>query len=73
MMRAIGKSFHLRDDDLVGLSTQNECFRKKTGSYDEKWLEKSETRVLKQFDDVETANSIMSRKEKKKKQYKRVQ
>ena len=51
MMPAIEKAFDLWGDDIVDLSTENKAFENKTGSYDEKWLEKFKANLLKQIDD----------------------
>ena len=51
-------------DDSVELSTENDFLRKKSGSYDKKWLEEAETKLLKQIDDEKTAKLIMSIVEK---------
>ena len=63
MMPAIKKAFHLLGDDIVDLSTKNDAL-KKIGSYDEKWLEESKNKTLKQIDDEKRANLIMSRMKK---------
>ena len=49
-MPAIKKAFDLRGDDLIESSTENEPLKNRIGSYDEKWLEKSEAKLLKQID-----------------------
>ena len=51
-------------DDIVKSSTKNEPFKNKIGSHDEKWLEESETKLLKRMDDEKIANLIMARVEK---------
>ena len=64
MMPAIKKAFDLIVDDIVELSTDNDALKKEIGSYDEKWLEKSKTKLLKQIDNEKSANLIMSRMKK---------
>ena len=64
MMPAIKKAFILLGDDLVELSTENDALKNKIGSYDEKWLEESKNKMLKQIDDEKRANLIMSRMKK---------
>ena len=59
MMLAIKKAFNLLDDDIVELSTENDALKNRIGSYNEKWLEKSKTKLLKQIDDEKRANLIM--------------
>ena len=63
-MPAIKKAFNLLGDDIVDLSTENDALKNKIGSYDEKWLEKSKNKVLKQIDDEKRANLIMLRMKK---------
>ena len=64
MMPAIKKAFDLLGDDIVDLSTENDALKNKIGSYDEKWLEESENKMLIQIDDEKRANLIMSRMKK---------
>ena len=64
MMPAIKKAFSLLGDDIVKLSTENDALKNKIGSYDEKWLEESKNKMLKQIDDEKRANLIMSRMKK---------
>ena len=49
-MIAIEKAFNLLGDDLVELSTENDALKNKVGDYDEKWLQESKDRLLKQID-----------------------
>ena len=51
LMPAIKKAFELMVDDIVELSTENHSLKNKIGSYDEKWLEEYNTKLLKQIDD----------------------
>ena len=60
MMPAIKKAFNLLSDDIIELSTENDALKSKIGFYDEKWLEESKNKVLKQIDDEKRANLIMS-------------
>ena len=64
MMPAIKKVFNLLVDDIVELSTKNDALKNKIGSYDEKWLEESKAKLLKQINDEKRANLIMSRMKK---------
>ena len=64
MMPAIKKAFNFLGDDIVELSTEIDALKIKRGDYDEKWLQKSEERLLKQIDDQKGANLIMSRMKK---------
>ena len=64
MMPAIKKAFNLMGDDIVELSVENESLKNQIGEYDEKWLQKSEARLLKEIDAEKRANSIMSRMKK---------
>ena len=64
MMPAIKKVFDLLGDDIVVLSTENDALKNQIGDYDEKWLEESKNKLLKQIDDEKRANLIMSRMKK---------
>ena len=64
MMPDIKKAFDLMGDDIVDLSTENDALKNKIGSYDQKWLEESKNKMLKQIDDEKRANLIMSRMKK---------
>ena len=64
MMPANKKAFNFLGDDIVELSTENDVLKNKIGSYDEKWVEESKTRMLQQIDDEKRANLIMSRMKK---------
>ena len=56
MMPANEKDFEFLGDDIVELSTEKESLRSKIGPFDEKWLEESEAKLLKQIDDEKRAN-----------------
>ena len=56
MMPAIKKTLNLLGKDIVDLSTENDALKNEIGSYDEKWLEKPKTKLLKQIDDEKRAN-----------------
>ena len=64
MMPAIKKAFNLLGDDIVEISTENDALKNKIGSYDEKWLEESKARLLRQIDDEKKTKLIMSRMKK---------
>ena len=64
MMPAIKKAFDLMGVDIVDLSTENDALKSKIGDYDEKWLEESKNKMLKQIDYEKRANLIMSRMKK---------
>ena len=64
MMPAIKKAFNMMGDDIVELSTENDALKNKIGSYDERWLEESKLKLLKEIDDEKRANIIMSRMKK---------
>ena len=51
-------------DDIVELSTENDALKNKIGAYAEKWLEESKAKHLRQLNDHERANLIMSRMKK---------
>ena len=62
LMPAITKAFDLLGDDIVELYTEKDAL-KKTGAYDAKWLEGSNTKLLKLIDEAEKANLVLSRKQ----------
>ena len=64
MMPAVKKAFNLLGDDIVELSTENDALKNKIGSFDEKWLKESKTKLLKQIDDEKRANLFMLRMKK---------
>ena len=64
MMPAIKKAFNLLGDGIVDLTTENDALKEKIGDYDEKWLQKSKEKLLKDIDDKKGANLIMSRMKK---------
>ena len=69
MMPAFKKASVLMGDEIVELSTENETLKNQLGDYDEKWLEESKAKLLKQIDDEKRANLFMSRMEKQIKNY----
>ena len=66
MMPAIKKAFDLLGDDIVDLSTENDALKNQIGEYDEKWLQESKLKLLKEIDNEKRANLIMSRMQKQK-------
>ena len=64
MMPAIKKAFNLMGDDIIELSTENDALKNQIGEYDEKWLEESKRKLLKDIDDEKRANLIMTRMKK---------
>ena len=50
-MPPIKKAFNLLGDDIVDLSTDNESLKNKIGSHDEKRLQESKGKLLKQIND----------------------
>ena len=59
VMLATKKAFNLLGDDIVELSTENDALKSQIGDYDEKWLQKSKDKLLKQIDDKKRADLIM--------------
>ena len=51
MMPAIKKAFNLMGDDMVELSVENEFLKNQIDEYDEKWLQESKAKLLKEIDD----------------------
>ena len=64
MMPAIKKAFNLWGDDIVELGVENGSLKNQIAEYDEKWLQESKAKLLKEIDDGKRANLIMSRKKK---------
>ena len=64
MTPAIKQAFNLLGDDIVDLHTENETLKNQIGDYDEKWLEESKAKLLKQIDGEKRANLIMSKMKK---------
>ena len=64
MMPAIKKAFNLLGDDIIDLSVENDALKNQIGEYDQKWLEESKARLLKDIADKKTADLIMSRMKK---------
>ena len=64
MMPAIKEAFTLMGNDIVDLSTENDALKEKIGDYDEKWLQESKEKLLKDIDDKKGADLIMSRMKK---------
>ena len=64
MMPAIKKAFNVLGDDLTELSTENDVLKNQISEYDQKWLEESKAKVLKDIIDEKRANLIMSRMKK---------
>ena len=70
MMPAIKKAFdYLMGDDLVEISAENDASKNKIGSYDEKYLEESTAKLLKQIDDEKRAKSLIARMHKQMKKH----
>ena len=61
MMPAIIKAFNLLGDDIIELSVENDALKNQIGDYDQKWLEESKAKLLKDINDEKRANLIMSR------------
>ena len=64
MMPAFKKAFNLMGDDIVEISFGNETLKNQIGDYDEKWLQESKAKLLKDIDDEKRPILIMSRMKK---------
>ena len=64
MMPAINKAFNVLGDDIIELSVENDALTNQIGDYDQKWLEESKAKLLKDINDEKRANLIMSRMKK---------
>ena len=61
MVPAIKKTFNLLGDDIIELSVENDALKNQIGDYDQKWLEESKTKLLKDIKDEKRGNLIMFR------------
>ena len=64
MMPAIKKAFNVLGDDIIELSTENDVLKIQIGEYDEKWLQESKAKLLKDIDDKKRADLLMFRMKK---------
>ena len=64
MMPAIKKAFNILGDDIIELSVENDALKNQIGDYDQKWLEDSKAKLLKDINDEKRANLIMTRMRK---------
>ena len=64
MMPAIKIVFNLMGDDIIELGVENESLKNQIGEYDEKWLQESKVKLLKEIDDEKRASLFMSRLKK---------
>ena len=64
MTPVIKKAFNLMGEDIIELHTENEALKNRIGDYDQKRLEESKVKLLKQIYDEKRANLIMSRMKK---------
>ena len=64
MMPAIKKAFNVLGDDIIELSTENDVLKSQIGDYNQKWLDESKAKLLKDISDEKRANIIMARMKK---------
>ena len=64
MMSAIKKAFNVLGDDVIELSTENDVLKNQIGDYNQKWLDESKAKLLKDINDEKRANIIMARMKK---------
>ena len=64
MMPAIKKAFNILGDDIIELSTDNDVLKNPIGNYNQKWLDESKAKLLKDINDEKRANIIMARMKK---------
>ena len=50
MMPVIKKTFDFMGDDIVEISTENETLKNQKGDYDQRWLDESRAKLMKQID-----------------------
>ena len=63
-MPAIKKAFNVLGDDIIELSVENDALKNQIGDFDQKWLEDSKAKLLKDINDEKGDNLIMSRMKK---------
>ena len=61
MMPAIKKAFNVFGDDIIELSVENDALKNQIGKFDQKGLDESKAKLLKDMNDEKRANLIMSR------------
>ena len=64
MMPAIKKTFNVLGDDIIELSVENDALKNQIDDYDQKWLEESKAKLLKDINDEKRANVVMFRMKK---------
>ena len=64
MMPAIKKEFNVLSDDIIELSTENDVLKNQIGDYNQKWLDESKAKLLKDINDEKRVNIIMARMKK---------
>ena len=64
MMPAIKKAFNVLGDDIIELSTEKDVLKNQIGDYNQKWLDESKAKLLKNINDEKRANIIMARMKK---------
>ena len=64
MMPAIKKVFNVLGDDIIELSTENDVLKNQIGDYNQKWLDETKAKLLKDINDEKRANIIMARMKK---------
>ena len=50
-MPAIKKAFNVSGDDIIELSTENDFLKNQIGDYNQKWLDESKAKLLKDIND----------------------
>ena len=61
LLTAIKKALDLLGDGIVELSSEKESLKNEIGEYDEKWLQESKAKLLKEIDDEKRAKVNLSR------------
>ena len=64
MMPAIKKAFNLMGDGIVDLTVENDALKNQIGENDEKLVQESKAKLLKDVDDKKRAELIMTRVKK---------
>ena len=64
VMPAIKKAFNVLGDDIIELPTENDVLKNQIGDYNQKWLDESKAKLLKDISDEKRANIILARMKK---------
>ena len=64
MMPAIKKAFNVLGDHRIELRVENDALKNQIGDYNQKWLDESKAKLLKDINNEKRVNIIMARMKK---------